>query len=84
MSRKLFRLPFPSLISLMALSSEDNSTALDKVKLINAGFEAFSAIATVCEPERGLDYRIVAITLYNGEGCPSVLLHSSDTRFRTP
>lgn len=47
--------------------SEDSSTPLDRVKLINAGFDAFAAIALTCEPGRSLDYRTVAVSLYNGK-----------------
>ncbi len=46
---------------------EDSSTPLDRVKLINAGFDAFAAIALTCEPGRSLDYRTVAVSLYNGK-----------------
>ncbi|KAI0688492.1 clathrin-coated vesicle protein [Cytidiella melzeri] len=45
--------------------TQDSSTPLDRMRLINAGFDAFSTIATTCEAARGLDYCTVAVSLYN-------------------
>ncbi|KAJ3520851.1 hypothetical protein NM688_g9102 [Phlebia brevispora] len=38
---------------------------IEKVKLINTAFDSFMTIASACDPTRNLEYRIVAITLYN-------------------
>ena len=45
---------------------DDNATPADRVTLINAAFDAFSVIAAACEPSRNMEYRTVAIALYNG------------------
>ncbi|EKM52639.1 uncharacterized protein PHACADRAFT_186750 [Phanerochaete carnosa HHB-10118-sp] len=46
-------------------SIQDNATPADRVLLINAGFDAYAVIAAACEPSRNIEYRTVAVALYN-------------------
>lgn len=46
-------------------SFQDNATPADRVLLINSGFDAYTVIAAACEASRNIEYRTVAVALYN-------------------
>lgn len=59
----------------------DDTPPVEKVRLINTGFDAFMVIANACDPTRNLEYRIVAVTLYNGA---AVIVSAEDHGLITP
>ena len=59
----------------------DDTPPVEKVKLIHIGFDAFMVIANACDPTRNLEYRIVAVTLYNGA---AVIVSAENHELMTP
>lgn len=45
---------------------DNNSTLVDKVKLINSAFDAFWIVATRFDAHYAEEFRAIAVTLYSG------------------